>query len=202
MVAARLPAGRFLCTPAGAVAVSRRRLRRLLLGLALPMATLALWLLFDGRYGAAALSLGVSFLAWFAWRMSGDLDAFWLEIEDGELAVQMRRRREAVALGKPAIRVLEIDEVAHLGELMTTAGMLFASGSFDSHRLGECHLFATCLENAVLVEVDHVGNVEDPEEEGGRLRWIVTPDDPEAFVAALRDARGSDCAASGALDES
>jgi hypothetical protein len=166
------------------------------LGLALPMAILALWLLLDGRYGAAALSLGASFLAWFAWRMSGDLDPFWLEIEDGELVVQMRRRREAVALDKPAVRVLEIDEVAHLGELMTTAGMLFASGSFDSHRLGECHLFATCLENAVLVEV------EDPEEEGGRLRWIVTPDDPEAFVPALRDARGSGSAASGALDES
>ena len=109
MVAARLPAGRFLCTPAGAVAVSRRRLRRLLLGLAVPMATLAVWLLFGRRYGAAAMSLGAGFLAWFAWRMSGDLDPFWLETGDGELAVQMRRRREAVALRRLAVRVLEID---------------------------------------------------------------------------------------------
>ncbi len=187
MVAARLPAGRFLCTPAGAVALSRRRLRRLLLGLALPMAMLGLWLLLGRRYGAGAISLGAAFLAWFAWRMSGDLDPFWLEMGDGELAVQMRRRREAVALSNPTVRALEADEVEHLRDLMSTAGMLFTSGSFDSHRLGECHLFATCLENAVLVEVDDVDGV-GAEEEGARLRWIVTPDDREAFVSALRGA--------------
>ena len=160
------------------------------------MAILALWMLIGRRYGAGAISLGAAFLAWFAWRMSGDLDPFWLETGDGELAVQMRRRREAVALGNPTVRALEDDEVEHVEDLMSTAGMLFASGSFDSHRLGECHLFATCLENAVLVEVDDV------EEEGERLRWIVTPDDREAFVSALRGAIGSGGAASGALGES
>ncbi len=177
---------RFRCTPAGAVARSRRRLRRLLLGLAVPMLGLAIWMLVESRLGAAALSGGCSFLAWFDWRMSGDLDPLWLELDEDSLAVQMRRRREVLTLSNAVFRPLDDAEIAHLHGLMTTAGMIFASGSFDSHRLGECDLFATDLDRAVLIEVD------DLEQEDGRRRWVVTPDDPTALLAGLGAATSSE----------
>ena len=174
----------FRCTPAGAVARSRRRIAFLLLGLAVPMLLLALWMVMERRWVAAGLSLGSSVLAWFCWRMSGDLDPFWLEISESHLGVQMRRRLETLALENPRVRRLSAAEVTHLHRLTSTAGMIFASAGFDSHRLGVCNLFATHLDNAVLVEVD------DPDEEGGQIRWIVTPDDPESFLGALESVIG------------
>ena len=144
------------------------------------MLLFASWLWVVGRFGAAALSAGSAFMAWFGWRMSGDLDPFWLDLANDHLAVQMRRRRETLLLRNPSARRLDGEEIEHLGELMSTAGLVFSSGSFDSHRLGVCDLFATDLEHAVLLEVDN------PEEEGERLRWIVTPDEPAAFLTALR----------------
>jgi hypothetical protein len=61
----------------------------------------------------------------------------------------------------------------------------FASASYESRLLGVFDLHATDLEHAVLVETDAPAEERD---ETDRLRWIVTPDQPEAFLAALRDA--------------
>ena len=174
---------RFRCTPAGAVAASRRRVRRLLLGIATPMLGLAIWMIVANRMVPAALSAGCAFMAWFAWRMSADLDPLWLELDEERLTVLMRRRRDSLRLANPVFRTLDADEISHLHRLMTTAGMIFTTGSFDSHRLGECDLFATDLDRAVLIEV------EDLEREDGTRRWVVTPDEPAALLAGLGDRR-------------
>jgi len=163
------------------VALSRRRLRLLLLGLALPMLAIGLWMMMERRFGAAALSLGCSFLAWFGWRMSGDLDPFWLELEGDRLAVQMRRSRRVLRLKNPSWRLLEAADIAYLHGLTSVASLVFSSASFDSQRFGEVELFATDLDRAILIEVD------DPEDDEARLRWILTPDDTEEFTHRLAE---------------
>ena len=88
---------RFPCTPGGAILRGRRRLRLLLVGLTVLMLAVALAAGIVGRIGPALLALGVALIPWTAWRMSGDLDPFWLETGGGWLGVQMRRRRERFA---------------------------------------------------------------------------------------------------------
>lgn len=163
----------FPCTPGGAILQGRRRLRTLLLGLTLLMLAVGGLTLTAGRIGPGLLALAVALIPWTAWRMSGDLDPFWLDLGDGWLALQMRRRRERFAAAGAQARRLTPDEVAHLESLTTTGGVAAGTGGFESHRLGEFDLYASNLANAVLVDL-------------GETRLIVTPDDPEGFLEALR----------------
>jgi hypothetical protein len=172
----------FRCTPGGAIAAGRRRVRRLLVGAALLMLGLAVAVLIAGRWGPALLCAGAAFLALFAWRMSGDLDPLWLTLHGDQLRVQMRRQRASLALRNVAARPLDAAERAHLASLAEAGGVTFASASYESRQLGAFDLHATNLDHAVLIEVDA------PEEFSGetdRLRWIVTPDEPEALLRAI-----------------
>ena len=74
---------RFPCTPGGAILRGRRRLRTLLVGLAVLMLAVALAAGVARRIGPALVALAVALVPWTAWRMSGDLDPFWLETGDG-----------------------------------------------------------------------------------------------------------------------
>jgi len=169
---------RFSCTAGGAILRGRRRLRRLLLGLAgvLVAAAVLFWLSLlvrgGGPWWPGLFALLAALVPWLAWRMSGDLDLLGLAFENGRLAIEMRRRRERFALSGAAARRLTPEETAHVERLATNGGVTAGSGGFESHRLGEFDLYASDLANAVLVDLDEA-------------RLIVTPDDPEGFLEAL-----------------
>lgn len=163
---------RFPCTPGGAILRGRRRLRLLLVGLTVLMLAVALAAGAAGRIGPALISLVVALIPWTAWRMSGDLDPFWLETGGGWLGVQMRRRRERFAAAGASGRRLTAVEIAHLETLATSGGVAAGTGGFESHLLGEIDLYASDLAHAVMLDL-------------GERRLIVTPDDPEGFLEAL-----------------
>jgi len=177
---------RFPCAPGGAIRRGRRRLAGLLLGLALLLVAVAGAAWWSGRRWPALLALAVALVPWMAWRMSGDLDPLWLEIEietEGkavggigghrrQLVVQMRRRRERRDLAGAAARRLTPGETAHLERLVTAGGVSAGTGGFDSQFLGEFDLAASDLAHAVLLD-------------WGESRLIVTPDEPEAFLAVV-----------------
>lgn len=163
---------RFPCTAGGAIRRGRRRLAVLLLGLALLLVAVGAAAWWSGRRSPAVLAFVVALVPWMAWRMSGDLDPLWLEIEDGTLAIQMRRRRERRELAGALARRLTAEEAAHLERLATVGGVAAGTGGFDSRLLGELDLAASDLAHAVLLD-------------WGESRLIVTPDEPEAFLAAL-----------------
>jgi hypothetical protein len=170
-----LTARRFPCSPGGAILRGRRKLRLLLVGLTLFMLAVAVVTWIAGRLWPGLLALLVAAIPWTAWRMSGDLDPLWLDLEGGWLTVQMRRRRERYAVaGIGGARRLTAEETAHVEGLATTGGVAAGSGGFESHRLGEIEVFAGDFAHAVLLDL-------------GETRLIVTPDDPEGFLAALRE---------------
>jgi len=164
---------RFPCSPGGAILRGRRRLRNLLVGLTLLMLAVAVATWIAGRLWPGLLALLVAAIPWTAWRMSGDLDPLWLDLEDGRLTVQMRRRHERFVVAGSEARRLTSEETAHVEGLATTGGVAAGSGGFESHRLGEIEIFASDFAHAVLVDL-------------GETRLIVTPDDAEGFLAALR----------------
>jgi hypothetical protein len=166
-------ARQFPCTLGGVILRGRRRLRILLLGLTLAMLVVGVLTLAAGRIGPGLLALVVALIPWTAWRMSGDLDLFWLDLEEGRLAIQMRRRRERFAAAGADGRRLSREEIAHLESLATAGGVTAGTGGFESHRLGEFDLYASDFANAVLVDL-------------GETRLIVTPDDPQGFLEALQ----------------
>lgn len=168
-----MTAARFPCTPGGVILRGRRRLKLLLVGLAVLMVVVAAATWWGaGRFWPAVLAFLVALIPWTAWRMSGDLDPLWLDLEDGWLVVQMRRRRERFAVAGAEAWRLTPDEVAHLETLTSSGGVAAGTGGFESHRLGEFDLYATNLQNAVVVDL-------------GESRLIVTPDDPGAFLEAI-----------------
>jgi Bacterial PH domain len=173
-----LSARRFSCAPGGAVLRGQRRLRRLLVGLALVLVAAAVlfWLSLlirgGGPWWPGLFALLAAAVPWLAWRMSGDLDLLALELDGGRLAIEMRRRRERFAASGAVARRLTPEEIAHLERLATNGGITAGTGGFESHRLGELDLYASDLANAVLVDL-------------GETRLIVTPDDPEGFLQAL-----------------
>jgi hypothetical protein len=180
----------FRCTPGGAIAAGRRRVRRLLLGAAVLMLGLGIAVMIAGRWGPAILCGGVAFLCFFAWQMSGDLDPFWLALVPGELTVQMRRQRASLPLNNVTARRLTPQESAHLASLTSAAGVIFASASYESRLLGSFDLHATDLERAVMIETD-VPQAERDDDDDDRRRWIITPDDPDQFLEALGSSRRS-----------
>jgi hypothetical protein len=165
---------RFPCTPGGAILRGRRRLRTLLVGLALLMVGVAVATWIAGRLWPGLLALLVAAIPWTAWRMSGDLDPLWLELEDGWLAVQMRRRRERFPVSGAEARRLTPEETAHIERLASAGGVAAGSGGFESHLLGELDLYASDFAHAVLLDL-------------GESRLIVTPDAPDELLAALRN---------------
>jgi hypothetical protein len=165
-------ARRFLCTPGGAILRGRRRLRALLAGLSLLMLAVAAAAWIAGRHWPGVLALLVAFIPWTAWRMSGDLDPLWLDLEDGWLTVQLRRGRERIAVSGAAARRLTPEEVSHLEGLASAGGVAAASGGFESHLLGEIDLYASDFAHAVLLE-------------SGDSRLVVTPDAPEELLGVL-----------------
>ena len=166
---------RFGCSPGGAIAAGRRRLAVVLLGLAGVMTLLAIAVWIGDRKLPALLCLGTAFVLWTAWRMSGDLDPLWLELEPERLILQLRRQRVDLPLFAPRGRPLDDEERRHVRGLATRAGIVAGTGGYDSHRLGEFNLHASDLARAVLVET-------------GDSRVVVTPDDPDAFLEALHSA--------------
>jgi len=165
---------RFECSPGGVILRGRRRLRTLLVGLTVFMVAVAVATWIAGRLWPGLLALLVAAIPWTAWRMSGDLDPLWLELGDGWLTVQMRRRRERFPVSGAAARRLTPEETAHLEGLASAGGVAAGSGGFESHLLGEIDLHASDFSHAVLVDL-------------GESRLIVTPDAPEELLAALRN---------------
>lgn len=167
-----MSARRFPCTPGGAVLRGRLRLRRLLVGLAILMIVVAVLTWVAGQRWPAVLALLVAAIPWTAWRMSGDLDVLWLDVDGNHLTIQMRRRRERFPLGGAAARRLTPEEIEHLERLATSGGVTAGTGGFDSRLLGEIDLYASNFANSVLVEI-------------GESRVVVTPDNPEGLLEAL-----------------
>jgi Bacterial PH domain len=177
---------RFACTSGGEVARGRRRLGRLLGGLALGMVGVAAASFASGRVGAGLIALAAAAAPLAAWLLAGGSQVEYLELSDGELgdgelAVGTRTGTETVGLAGASARRLSGEEIAHLASLATTGGVVAGTGSFDSHRLGEFDLAASDLRNAVLVEV--------PER-----RLVVTPDEPDEFVRRLAASAGAGAA--------
>ena len=170
-------AERFRCSPGGSIAAGRRRLKGLLATVAALMLAVAAATWWVGRPVPALLAAGVAALVLFILRMAGDLEPLVLEVRPDLLTVQTRRRWLRLPLPPLAARRLRGDEIAHVESLATAGGIVAGSGGFDSHRLGEFDLYASDLANAVLVE-------------GDEIRVVVTPDDPEAFLAGLPTAAG------------
>ncbi len=163
---------KFACTPAGAVAAGRRRLRLLLLGPAALMLVLALVTWAGGGFFAGLLCAGVAILLVAAWRMANQLEPLYLELRDGRLEVRLRWRLFHLDLADASGRLLSGEERAHLERLVSAGGIVATSGSYDSHRLGEFDLYASNLDNALLLEA-------------GESRLVLTPDDPHGFVEAV-----------------
>ena len=167
-----MSARRFPCTPGGAILRGRLRLRWLLVGLTVLMIAVAVLTWVAGQRWPAVLALLVAGIPWLAWRMSGDLDTFWLDVESNRLTIQMRRRRERFPLAGAEVRRLTPEEIAHLEGLATSGGVTAGTGGFDSRLLGEIDLYASNFANAVLVDL-------------GESRLVVTPDNPEGLLEAL-----------------
>lgn len=162
---------RFECTPGGAFLAGRRRLARWLLGGALALLVLTVWLWLDAQWVPGILALGSSLACWTAWRLSGDADLLWIEVDGEAVVAQLRNSR--VSLHRPlTARRLQDDERAHVLSLATTAGVLSGATGFDSSRLGEIELHLTDLSKAVLLQDDE-------------RRMILTPDDVEGFLSAV-----------------
>jgi Bacterial PH domain len=170
-----MKAQRFPCTAGGAILRGRLRLRRLLVGLTLLMTAVGIATIATGATGRVfpgIFALLVALVPWTAWRMSGDLDPLWLDVHKGGLIVQMRRRNERFPIAGADARRLTPEEIESLERLTTSGGLVAGTGGFESRLLGEFDLYASDLANAVLLE-------------SGDLRMVVTPDDPEGFLAAL-----------------
>lgn len=167
-----MSARRFPCTPGGAVLRGRLRLRRLLVGLTVLMIAVAVLTWIAGQRWPAVLALLVAGIPWTAWRMSGDLEVLWLDVDGSRLTIQMRRRRERFPLGGAEVRRLTPEETEHLERLATSGGVTAGTGGFDSRLLGEIDLYASNFSNAVLVDL-------------GESRLVVTPDNPEGLLEAV-----------------
>lgn len=162
----------FPCSLGGAIAVSRRRFKILMLGMGMLMLVVAVVVLLDGRVVAAGLALGVALVSRLAWRMSGDLTPITLEVGPENLTVRTRRHPIVIPLEGASARALTPDETAHLERLASAGGFVVATGGFDSHLLGEFDLYASNLNHSVLVE-------------GMEHRLVLTPDDVTRFLQAL-----------------
>lgn len=162
----------FTCTPGGVILRSRQRLKLLLWSMTLIVLVAAVGAWLTDRAGSALVAVIVALIPWTAWRMSGDLDPLFLQLDGELLTLQLRRQRLEFPILGAGGRRLAPEEIDHLRGLATKAGFTSGSGGFDSHIMGEVELFASELINAVLVEA-------------GESRLVLTPDDPQSFLDAL-----------------
>lgn len=162
----------FACSRDGAIASGQRRLARLfsLLGFSLLLA--AAFAFATGQIFAGAIALLIAFTVFVIHRMSRELDPTELVVEGDTLAIFMRHALRRIPLEGAIVRRLTRAEIEHLTGLASSGGFVATAGGFDSHLLGEFDLYASRIENAVLVETSD-----------GRL--VVTPDRPEDFTAAI-----------------
>lgn len=163
---------RFPCTPGGAIRRGRRRLAGTLVSLALLMVAVAIAAWIAERRMGALLALAVASVTWLSWRMSGDLDPLWLEVDGERLILQLRAKRLIVPLLAPRARLLDAEEIRYLERLASRGVLVAGTGGFDSHRLGEFNLYASDLARPVLVD-------------SGESRLVLTPDDAEGFTRRL-----------------
>jgi len=169
----------FACSLGGQIATGRKRLRALLLGVAIAMLAMAVVVAATGRIGPALLALGAAGLAWFSWRTGTELDLESLEIRENTLNVKLRRHEVSIPLDGLRSRRLTAEEIQHLEKLSSLGPFTAGSGGFDSHLLGEFDLYATHFESAVLIETEG-------------LRFVLTPDDPESLLEMLARSASSD----------
>lgn len=191
----------FPCTLGGEVARGRRLLVRGLGLVSLVMLAVAVFCFVTGRLVPGVLALALAFAPQFALRLFLDSEPERLLLTgsgpDARLDVELESGvRESLWPGRAPLpeegaeesgpgpapapegaRRLDAEEIRYLARLAERAGLVLGGGSFDTRRLGVIDLYATDLSRAVRVE----GASED-----GRIRtWVVTPDDPEAFVRAI-----------------
>jgi hypothetical protein len=150
-------------------------LNRFLLVLAALSALVAIYAFSSGRLISGILALAVAGLVIITLRMSRELDPELLTIELERLIVQLRRHRMDLPLRGAAARRLTTDEIEHLDQLASRAGIVVGTGGYDSRLLGEFELYASSLENAILIELEE-------------KRLVVTPDDPAGFLSAFEQA--------------
>ena len=165
------PSRRFACTLGGSIQRGRVWLLRsyfviaaLMLGAAVLTWPRGSWL---------GLFLEVSLLLVCLWilRATGGLVPRWIEIDDDSLRLLTRSSLIRMPVAGATARRLSDSERRHL-EGLATNWIALPSGGFDSRLLGEFDLYASNFENAVLVEAHDI-------------RMVVTPDDPDGFIAAL-----------------
>ena len=167
------PVSRFPCTPGGVVARGRRRMEWLFLVLALIMlaAAVATWV--SGRLVPGLLAITVVVIIALARRMSRELQPRAVEMGPGSLTIETESHRIDLPIDGAKVRQLEASEIRHLERLASVGGIVAGSGGFDSHLLGEFDLYASNLQNSLLVDAA-----------GSRL--VLTPDRPEEFVETFR----------------
>jgi len=173
------PSKNFGCTPDGVVASGQKRLARVFALLGLALLGAAGYALLTRQVFGGALAFLLALGVFVIYRMSRELDPTELIVENQTLAIFMRHALRRIPLEGATVRRLKKDEIEHLAVLTSSGGFVAGSGGFDSHVLGEFDLYASRLENAVLLETLD-----------GRL--IVTPDEPDAFVAATTRASPDD----------
>ena len=170
------PAITFPCSLGGVVAQGRTRLRQLLGFLLLLMIGVALVAFYFGKLGGGILALVAAIGPLFALGLVGETDLDGLHLSAGQLTVRLGSGKERIPLAGAVARRLEKGEIRHLERLASHAGIVAGTGGYDSAQLGEFDLYASNLHNSVLIETT-LG--EEP------LRVVVTPDNPETFLAAL-----------------
>ena len=163
---------RFEATPGGSIARGRRSLHLFWGSLALLLLALTVYCWLTGKIFPGILGAGLLALVIVSLRMSSDAEVLWIEADGTEVVVQLRGGRERVPLAGATSRRLEADEIAHVELLASSAGVVKGWGGYDSHRLGEIELHASNLAQGVLIETEE-------------RRVLVTPDDPDAFLAHL-----------------
>jgi hypothetical protein len=162
----------FQCTSGGRVALGRRRLRLILLGPALLMLGLAVFSWLRGAIFQGLLCVAVFLVLIVAWRMANQLEPLYFEVQGKRLEIRLRWRLFHVDLDGARARLVTDAERRHLEQLVSAGGIVATSGSYDSHRLGEFDLYASDLDNAILLETEET-------------RLILTPDDPRGLVDAV-----------------
>lgn len=162
----------FECTSDGAIAAGQRRMGRIFALLGFALLAAALFAFRTRQVFAGVIALLLAFGVFVIYRMSRELDPTKLELEDRTLTVYMRHALRELPLEGASIRRLTEDEIEHLAGLASSGGFVAGAGGFDSHRLGEFDLYASRLDNAVLLETTD-----------GRV--VLTPDEADDFVAAV-----------------
>ncbi len=162
----------FSCTAEGVVAASRRRLGFVFAALGGVLVAGVLFAILTRQLFAGSLALFLALGVFVIHRMSRELEPTELDVKAGSVSIFMRHALRRLPLEDAVVRRLEPHEIDHLAGLTSTGGFVAGAGGFDSHILGEFDLYASRLENAVLLETTD-----------GRA--IVTPDQPDEFVAAV-----------------